>query len=89
MQVNDHVKVNGKTASGLLALPDPTSAKHGALFYNKTKAPLGWWYGNETHNVTRSTVFLDGPSDGRLNIDMNECPDSGCPLTPAKPADWR
>uniref|UniRef100_A0A383WCP6 Fibrocystin-L n=1 Tax=Tetradesmus obliquus TaxID=3088 RepID=A0A383WCP6_TETOB len=90
-QVYDRVTVNGKSASPpAAALPaTPFNASHGSLFYNKTLSPVGWWWGNETFNMTTAAVLLAGRSDSALRVTPVECPVQGCNVLGKPAADFR
>jgi hypothetical protein len=85
------VEVNGRSVSPVLAAPpaSPAVAAHGTLFYNKTRAPVGWYWGNETLDVTTGQVLLAGPSDASLTVVPQSCPVRGCNVLPPVAADIR
>lgn len=89
LQVQDRVEVNGKVTTPALLGPPPANASHGALFYNKTRAPVGWYWGNETLDVTAATMLLSGPSGGTLRVVPQACPVRGCNVLPPVAADIR
>lgn len=74
LQTQDHFKINGQrlgfqqNASAVLN----ASAIHGAYYYNKTRAPSGWWWGNTTYRDTAVTVVIRGDSDRTLEVEASE-----------------
>lgn len=91
MQVFDRVEVNSRAVSPpLAALPSsPAVAIHGTLFYNKTRVPVGWFWGNETLDVTSASVLLAGATDATLRVVPQACPLRGCNVLPPIAADIR
>lgn len=90
-QVHDRVEVNGRSISPpLSAFPaTPFNASHGTLFYNKTRVPVGWYWGNETLNVTTAQVLVAGSSDATLRVVPQACPVRGCNVLPPVAVDIR
>lgn len=88
-QVQDCVEVNGRAIGPALTSPPAANASHGALYYNKTRSPMGWFWGNKTLNMTSASLLLSGPSDATLRVVPQACPVRGCNALPSVTADIR
>lgn len=91
LQVYDRVEVNNKAPNPpLVALPvTPSNGSHGTVFYNKTRSPVGWFWGNTTLDVTTASVLVSGPSDASLQVVPMPCPPRGCNVLAPVAADFR
>lgn len=91
LQVYDRLEANNKVVNPpLVSLPaNPTNASHGTVFYNKTRVPVGWYWGNETLNVTSASVLVSGPTDASLRVVVQSCPVKGCNVLQPVAADFR
>jgi hypothetical protein len=94
MQVYDRVVVRTTVGGRGTTIPtfpplDPSAAVHASNAYNKSLVPLGWFYGNQTFNVSTATVWLAGVNNTAIDIQTRLCPEAGCSSLGTVAADVR